>query len=55
MPKKEAIRIALISLHGLIRGNHLELGRDEDTGVKPAMWWNLRGHSPSAMMSHILT
>jgi len=32
MPKKEAIRIALISLHGLIRGNHLELGRDEDTG-----------------------
>jgi sucrose-phosphate synthase len=29
-PKK--IRIALISLHGLIRGEDLELGRDEDTG-----------------------
>lgn len=29
-PKK--IRIALISLHGLIRGDDLELGRDEDTG-----------------------
>lgn len=26
------LRIALISLHGLIRGENLELGRDEDTG-----------------------
>lgn len=32
MPKDKGIRIALISLHGLIRGKHLELGRDEDTG-----------------------
>ncbi|MFP4069571.1 MAG: HAD-IIB family hydrolase [Opitutales bacterium] len=32
MPKKEGLRIALISLHGLIRGENLELGRDEDTG-----------------------
>ena len=32
MPKKDGIRIALISLHGLIRGNDMELGRDEDTG-----------------------
>jgi sucrose-phosphate synthase len=32
MPKKNGTRIALISLHGLIRGNNLELGRDEDTG-----------------------
>lgn len=32
MPKDKRIRIALISLHGLIRGKHLELGRDEDTG-----------------------
>jgi sucrose-phosphate synthase len=32
MVKKEGIRIALISLHGLIRGEELELGRDEDTG-----------------------
>ncbi len=30
--KGKGIRIALISLHGLIRGEHLELGRDEDTG-----------------------
>jgi len=26
------MRIALLSLHGLIRGENLELGRDEDTG-----------------------
>lgn len=32
MPDKPKIRIALISLHGLIRGHHLELGKDEDTG-----------------------
>lgn len=32
MPDKPKIRIALISLHGLIRGHHMELGKDEDTG-----------------------
>jgi sucrose-phosphate synthase len=32
MSKDDQIRIALISLHGLIRGENLELGRDEDTG-----------------------
>lgn len=32
MSQKKGLRIALISLHGLIRGNNLELGRDEDTG-----------------------
>lgn len=32
MAKENGIRIALISLHGLIRGEQLELGRDEDTG-----------------------
>ncbi len=32
MPKQKGIRIALISLHGLIRARNLELGRDEDTG-----------------------
>jgi len=32
MAKDKGIRIALISLHGLIRGKNLELGRDEDTG-----------------------
>ncbi len=32
MPKKQELKIALISLHGLIRGENLELGRDEDTG-----------------------
>tara|TARA_R100000027_G_scaffold20938_1_gene15134 strand:- start:11248 stop:13425 length:2178 start_codon:yes stop_codon:yes gene_type:complete len=32
MSQKEGIRIALLSLHGLIRGENLELGRDEDTG-----------------------
>ena len=32
MSKDDGIRIALISLHGLIRGEQLELGRDEDTG-----------------------
>ena len=33
MPKeKEGLRIVLISLHGLIRGESIELGRDEDTG-----------------------
>jgi sucrose-phosphate synthase len=29
---KKGLRIALISLHGLIRGDDPELGRDEDTG-----------------------
>ncbi|MGF1531517.1 MAG: HAD-IIB family hydrolase [Puniceicoccaceae bacterium] len=29
---QEGVRIALLSLHGLIRGHDLELGRDEDTG-----------------------
>lgn len=32
MLKENKLRIALISLHGLIRGEELELGRDEDTG-----------------------
>lgn len=32
MAKEKGLRIALISLHGLIRGEDLELGRDEDTG-----------------------
>ena len=32
MAKEKGLRIALISLHGLIRGEQLELGRDEDTG-----------------------
>ena len=32
MAKKNGIRIALVSLHGLIRGDNLELGKDEDTG-----------------------
>ncbi|MCC5843725.1 MAG: HAD-IIB family hydrolase [Verrucomicrobia bacterium] len=32
MPDKPKLRIALISLHGLIRGHHMELGKDEDTG-----------------------
>ena len=32
MSQKKGVRIALLSLHGLIRGENLELGRDEDTG-----------------------
>ncbi|MGB0743638.1 MAG: HAD-IIB family hydrolase [Opitutales bacterium] len=32
MAKDKGLRIALISLHGLIRGEETELGRDEDTG-----------------------
>lgn len=32
MSANNGIRIALISLHGLIRGENLELGKDEDTG-----------------------
>lgn len=30
--KQETLNIALISIHGLIRGHNLELGRDADTG-----------------------
>lgn len=30
--QRQGLRIALVSLHGLIRGHDLELGRDEDTG-----------------------
>lgn len=32
MQNQKKIKIALISLHGLIRGNAIELGRDSDTG-----------------------
>ena len=32
MAKEKGLHIALVSLHGLIRGEQLELGRDEDTG-----------------------
>ncbi len=32
MPENKKVKIALVSLHGLIRGENLELGRDEDTG-----------------------
>jgi len=31
-PEAKPLYIVLISVHGLIRGNHLELGRDADTG-----------------------
>jgi sucrose-phosphate synthase len=31
-PSSEGLYIALISVHGLIRGDNLELGRDSDTG-----------------------
>jgi sucrose-phosphate synthase len=30
--QNDGIRIALLSLHGLVRGTNMELGRDEDTG-----------------------
>lgn len=30
--QKNGLRIALVSLHGLVRGKNMELGRDEDTG-----------------------
>jgi sucrose-phosphate synthase len=32
MPENKGLNIALISLHGLIRGENMELGKDEDTG-----------------------
>lgn len=32
MTKQKKLKIALISLHGLIRGKNMELGKDEDTG-----------------------
>ncbi|WFB34866.1 HAD-IIB family hydrolase [Kiritimatiellota bacterium B12222] len=32
MTEKPGLKIALISLHGLIRGENMELGKDEDTG-----------------------
>lgn len=32
MTEKQGLKIALISLHGLIRGENMELGKDEDTG-----------------------
>ena len=31
-PGRKGIRIAMLSIHGLIRGKDLELGRDPDTG-----------------------
>ena len=30
--KNEKLKIALLNIHGLIRGHDLELGRDADTG-----------------------
>lgn len=32
MAKRKGLKFTLLSLHGLIRGSNLELGRDEDTG-----------------------
>ena len=32
MSKNKGLHVAMVSLHGLIRGENLELGRDEDTG-----------------------
>ena len=32
MKNEQGLHIALLSLHGLIRGDNLELGKDEDTG-----------------------
>ena len=32
MKTRKGLHICLISVHGLIRGNELELGRDADTG-----------------------
>ncbi len=32
MSEDQKLRIALISLHGLIRGENLELGRDDSHG-----------------------
>ena len=32
LPPPKGLSIALLSIHGLIRGHHLELGRDADTG-----------------------
>jgi len=32
MPRPQGLRLQLISIHGLIRGRDLELGRDADTG-----------------------
>ena len=31
-PKRNQFYILLVNVHGLMRGNNLELGRDEDTG-----------------------
>ncbi len=31
-PKTDGLKIMMISLHGLVRGNDMELGRDADTG-----------------------
>ncbi|MCF2972328.1 hypothetical protein L1047_14100 [Synechococcus sp. Nb3U1] len=37
-----------LHLHGLLRGQALELGRDADTGARPAMFLIWQGLYPSS-------
>ena len=39
----DGLYIVLISMHGLIRGQHMELGRDADTGGQVIWLLHIRG------------
>ena len=58
MAKEKGLRIALVSLHGLIRGQNLELGRDEDTGGQTRYVLELAralGQSPEVERVELIT
>ncbi|VAH93737.1 unnamed protein product [Triticum turgidum subsp. durum] len=41
--KNRNLYIVLISIHGLVRGENMELGRDSDTGGQVSTWWSWPG------------
>jgi hypothetical protein len=43
MSEEKKLRIALISLHGLIRGENLNWGGTKTPAGRPAMCWNWPG------------
>lgn len=58
MEEKNGLSISLISIHGLIRGENLELGRDEDTGGQTRYVVELAralGESPGVGMVQLIT
>lgn len=50
----QGLYIVLISMHGLVRGEHMELGRDPDTGGQVGMMCELGGIVPWSCVGVVL-